>query len=375
MKASEKTKSVSGSAAVKELKRHNRPQTSTLQEDGYNLPSHDALAQLLPRYLASGGKAEVQEQNKPDTHRTHEAHHAHKRASLSRREFEDDPQMSKVNDLQTKELENYRAAMSKMAEDIILLRTQTVELEAENSRLRGDLSLHQDLGRDLLKDTDIDVMTKAEMSDRIASLKLKLASQTSEAAAQRDRIQQLQNELIRRNDGEKELLKLQRLHRQQEQLQQQHSSSAKMATLEATVKQQETVIEKLEKAFNTKIRRASRQSGDKRLAPKKPGGERGPRRAEVEAALAAENAGLRAELDRTRLQPPAVIIQQAKEALPLREKLSLLSRLEKAEARVQSLEAQLQQNCKVWGRQKQDMLNKLSERKQGLVHNSSLFNE
>ncbi|XP_029008350.1 coiled-coil domain-containing protein 33 isoform X2 [Betta splendens] len=283
--------------------------------------------------------------------------------------------MSKVNDLQTKELENYRAAMSKMAEDIILLRTQTVELEAENSRLRGDLSLHQDLGRDLLKDTDIDVMTKAEMSDRIASLKLKLASQTSEAAAQRDRIQQLQNELIRRNDGEKELLKLQRLHRQQEQLQQQHSSSAKMATLEATVKQQETVIEKLEKAFNTKIRRASRQSGDKRLAPKKPGGERGPRRAEVEAALAAENAGLRAELDRTRLQPPAVIIQQAKEALPLREKLSLLSRLEKAEARVQSLEAQLQQNCKVWGRQKQDMLNKLSERKQGLVHNSSLFNE
>lgn len=60
--------------------------------------------------------------------------------------------------------------MGKMAEDIILLRTQIVALEAENSQLRSDLSLHQDLGRDLLKDTDIDVMTKAEMYDQIGEL-------------------------------------------------------------------------------------------------------------------------------------------------------------------------------------------------------------
>lgn len=57
--------------------------------------------------------------------------------------------------------------MSKMAEDIIMLRTQVVTLEAQNSQLRIDLSLHQDLGRDLLDDTDIDVMTRAEISDRI----------------------------------------------------------------------------------------------------------------------------------------------------------------------------------------------------------------
>ena len=65
------------------------------------------------------------------------------------------------------EVENYRSAMSKMAEDIIALRTQVVTLEAENSQLRTDLSLQQDLGRDLLDDTDIDVMTKAEIADRI----------------------------------------------------------------------------------------------------------------------------------------------------------------------------------------------------------------
>lgn len=64
-------------------------------------------------------------------------------------------------------MENYRSALSKMAEDIILLRTQVVALEAENSQLRINYSLHRDLGRDLLVDTDIDVMTKAEIADCI----------------------------------------------------------------------------------------------------------------------------------------------------------------------------------------------------------------
>lgn len=54
-----------------------------------------------------------------------------------------------------------------MAEDIIALRTQVVTLEVENSQLRIDLSLHRDLGRDLLDDMDIDVMTKTEIADRI----------------------------------------------------------------------------------------------------------------------------------------------------------------------------------------------------------------
>ncbi|XP_031725545.1 coiled-coil domain-containing protein 33 [Anarrhichthys ocellatus] len=150
--------------------------------------------------------------------------------------------MAEITHLQTKEMENYRSAMSRMAEDIIALRTRVVTLEAENGQLRTDLSLQQDLGRDLLYDTDIDVMTKAEIADRIASLKFKLASETSKAASQRGRIQQLQNDLIKKNDSEKELLQLQRVHQlQPENLQHHHSHFAEMATLEVTVKQQEKV--------------------------------------------------------------------------------------------------------------------------------------
>uniref|UniRef100_A0A3Q1I5X0 Uncharacterized protein n=1 Tax=Anabas testudineus TaxID=64144 RepID=A0A3Q1I5X0_ANATE len=244
------------------------------------------------------------------------------------------------------EVENYRAAMRKMAEDIILLRTQIGALEAENSQLRSDLSLHQDLGQDLLSDTDIDVMTKAEMCDRISSLKFKLASETSKVASQRDRIQQLQNELIKKNDSEKELLKLQRIHRQQEQLQQHQNHSAKVASLEATVKQQEKVIEKMEKALDSKLRERNRQSGDKRLV-----------KDEIESALAAENARLREELERTRQQPPTVVIQQSAQVL-----LHIQATIN------------LEENSRLWGRQKQEMLTKLSEHSHGFVHTTVLRN-
>lgn len=57
---------------------------SQLQKDDYNLPSHDALAQILPDYLVSGGKTELQnathqEQKKPNINRTYKTHHPHKR--------------------------------------------------------------------------------------------------------------------------------------------------------------------------------------------------------------------------------------------------------------------------------------------------------
>ncbi|XP_037623988.1 coiled-coil domain-containing protein 33 isoform X1 [Sebastes umbrosus] len=353
--------------------------------DRYNLPSHDALAQILPNKTELQRAAQQEQErpaerpeatqaHKPNINHTYQVHHPHKRPPLH--DFEDDPHMAEITDLQTKEVENYRSAMSKMAEDIIALRTQVVTLEAENSQLRTDLSLQQDLGRDLLDDTDIDVMTKAEIADRMASLKFKLASETSKAVSQRDRIQQLQNDLIKKHDSEKELLKLQRVHQQQrEDLRHHQSHLAEMATLEATVKQQEKVIATMEKALDSKLREKYNQCADKRLVVKKQKGETGHRREEMESALAAENSRLRGELDRIRQQQPApVIIQQSaqtKEALPVKERLSLLNKLERAEARVQTLEAQLEENSKLWGRQKQEMLTKLSEHRHGFVRTST----
>ncbi|XP_047452329.1 coiled-coil domain-containing protein 33 isoform X2 [Mugil cephalus] len=278
--------------------------------------------------------------------------------------------MAKINDLQTKEVDNYRSAMSRMAEDIITLRTQVVTLETENSQLRSDLSLHQDLGRDLLKDTDIDVMTKAEIADRIATLKFKLASETSKTVSQRDRIQQLQNELIKKNDSEKELLELRKLHQKQREDPHHHQSClAKLATLEDTVKQQEKVIRNMEKALDSKLREGKKEGGEKKLLTKMQRGGTECKKEKMESALSAENVRLREELDRIRQQP--LVTQQPAQSLPLKDKLSLLNKLEKAEARVQTLEAQLEENAKVWGRQKQEMLTKLSEHRHGFVRTST----
>uniref|UniRef100_UPI0037E72115 coiled-coil domain-containing protein 33 n=1 Tax=Semicossyphus pulcher TaxID=241346 RepID=UPI0037E72115 len=351
-----------------------------LQKGAYNLPSHDALAQILPNYshFFKGAKTELHrdaqqvkkrpEVNKPNINHTYQIHHPHKRPPL--RDLEVDLHMAEISSLQTKEVENYRSAMSKMAEDIIVLRTQVVTLETENSQLRTDLSLHRDLGRDLLNDADIEAMTKADVSKCIASLKFKVASETSKAASQRGRIQQLQNDLIKKNDSERELLKLQRVHQQQrEDLQHHQSRLAKMATLEATVKQQEKVIEKMEKALDSKLRERNKQSGEKRLVGKKQRGETDKRKEEVESAQAAENS----RLDRIRQQPDAVILQQpeqTKDTLPLKERLSFLHKLEQAEARVQTLEAQLEENSKLWGKQKQEMMTKLSEQRHGFVQTS-----
>ncbi|KAF3854855.1 hypothetical protein F7725_022910 [Dissostichus mawsoni] len=260
------------------------------------------------------------------------------------------------------EVENYRSAMGKMAEDIIALRTQMVRLEAENSQLRSALSLQQDLGKDLI------IMLLLCSS---------LANETSKAASQRDRIQMLQNDLIKENDSEKELLKLQRVHQQQqEDLQRCHSPLAKMANLEATVKHQEKVIEKMEKALDSKlIEKTSKQTGDRRpLVNRQRVGGTDNRKEEIESALAAENSRLRGELDRIHQQPAPVIKQQSaqrKEALPVEERISLLSKMERAEARVQTLEAQLEENSNLWGREKQEMLTKLSEHRHGFVRTDS----
>ncbi|XP_029991453.1 coiled-coil domain-containing protein 33 [Sphaeramia orbicularis] len=352
------------------------------EKDGYNLPSHDALAQILPHYLM-GEKSVTQQEpaeragasqaSKRNINNTYQVHQPHKRPPLH--DFKDDPHMAQISDLQTKEVKNYRSAMSRMAEDIIALRTQVVALESENSQLRSDLSLHQDLGRNLLDDTDIDVMTKAEIADRIASLKFKLASETSKAASQRDRIHQLQNELIRKNDSEKELLKLKRIHQQQQRDLQRHQiHTEKLEILENTMKQQEKVIVKMEKALDGKLRANNKQNGDRTLAAKKQKGDADHRKEEIESALVAENSRLREELDRIRQQPAPVIIEhftQKGNTTPVSERLSLLNKLQKAEARVHILETQLEENAKLWGKHKQEMLTKLSEHRHGFVRKSS----
>uniref|UniRef100_A0A672K544 Coiled-coil domain containing 33 n=1 Tax=Sinocyclocheilus grahami TaxID=75366 RepID=A0A672K544_SINGR len=244
------------------------------------------------------------------------------------------------------ELENYRAAMHKMADDILALRSQVSALESENSQLRRDLSLHQDLT--LLDDTDTDVMTKSEIADRIgiipptSHISFKHIKISQGIVLMRIQVISLL-ELLQKNDIEKEFVQLQRAHQQQQAVLKKYQiRSGKISALEDTVRQQE-------KVFNAEELK----------------------RREIEPVLAAENSRLREELQRLRNLPPPVIIQQP--PFSDSEKLELLTQLARAEGRIQTLEQQLKENSRQWGKEKQEMLTRLSEYEHGFARTSTMI--
>nr|XP_021326368.1 coiled-coil domain-containing protein 33 isoform X2 [Danio rerio] len=350
--------------------------------DSYDFPSHDAISQILQEYLQlKSPKTQTRTESVPQKkansqlNRTFDVNLAHKSPPAS--DLKDESHNGEVSEHQTKELENYSAALHKMAEDMIGLRSQMRVLESENSDLRRELSLHQDLGRTLLDDTDVDVMTNTEIADRIASLKFKLSSESSKASAMKDRIQQLQNELIKKNDIEKEFVQLQRAHQQQQAvLKRYQTRDKKITALEDTVRQQEKVIEKMEKLLDANLKERRKGNSEKKKAAMKQKDEEEKRR-EIESVFVAENSRLREELDRLCNLPPPIIIQQPAQSLyqPFSdsEKLELLTQLARAEGQIQTLEQQLKENAKLWGKEKQEMLTRVSEYERGFARTSAMI--
>ncbi|XP_067327286.1 coiled-coil domain-containing protein 33 [Anolis sagrei] len=274
-----------------------------------------------------------------------------------------------VEEIPEEEPDNYRLALQKMADDIISLRRHIADLENENSALRRNLTVHEDVGRALFQDIDLDAMTKAEIVDRILSLKQKLSSGAREMARMKDRVQKLQNELIRKNDREKDLMMLQRAHQQQQMvLRKCQAKMAKMQALEGAVRQQEKVIERMERMLEGRMK--DRLKGTVHMSDLTQGAGVGDAWSkDLYSTLLMENTRLRDELGKSSFNSPIILQQQA---LPdvfsaSSEKLSLISKLEKAEARIQALEFQLEGSARKWGREKQDYSNRLLEQDLGFV--------
>ncbi|NWU53323.1 CCD33 protein, partial [Dromas ardeola] len=261
------------------------------------------------------------------------------------------------------EVGSYRLALKRMAGDLLSLRQHVTSLEVENECLRRSLASQEELGHTLLADHVAPAVA--------ATLKRTLAASTAEMRRLKDRIQQLQNELIRKNDREKDLVLLQRAHRQQQAaLRRCQEKVAKTKGLEETVQQQEKVIEVMERVLQKKLTRAGRSpekpAGHIPVAtPPHPTGE--ALSGEVYAALLAENHRLREELARPHHSLPP--IPPRPPALPGAfggaEKISLLAKLEEAQARGRVLERQLEEAARRWGREKQDLGTRLLEREHG----------
>lgn len=65
-----------------------------------------------------------------------------------------------------KELENYRAAVQKMGQDILALRQQIRELESNNSVLRRDLANYNDASKLMIESAELDGLTKPEIMSK-----------------------------------------------------------------------------------------------------------------------------------------------------------------------------------------------------------------
>ncbi|KAJ7417101.1 coiled-coil domain-containing protein 33 [Pitangus sulphuratus] len=238
------------------------PLHGQLHQDDTSLPAVDAMASILP------GKQPLP--------------HGEQRSQEI------------FGDRQELEVGSYRLALKRMAGDLLSLRRHVTSLEVENGHLRCSLASQQELGHSLLHDDDLDVMTREELLDRLgvwwgggrqvetggpppwspgqvarmwrgvrlaATLKHKLVASTAEMRRLKDRVQQLQNELIRKNDREKELVLLQRAHRlQQAMLRRCQDKVAKAKGLEETVQQQEKVIEVMERVLQEKLAGAGRST-------------------------------------------------------------------------------------------------------------------
>nr|XP_048280138.1 coiled-coil domain-containing protein 33 isoform X2 [Myodes glareolus] len=316
------------------------------------------------------------------------------------------------------EMNNYQRAMQKMAEDILALRKQTNILEEENRTLRSHLT-QQSLEEE---------QSRAEEENLGVSMKQRLLLSELDIKRLRDRVQHLQNELIRKNDREKELLLLYQAQQPQAaQLKRYQDKLQKMKSLEDTVRHQEKVIEKMEQVLEERLRERKESAPSSRPQGKPNVGEPAPQAfpmfttsgihlgptgenvaVDLYSILLAENTRLRAELEKNRQQPAPIILQQqalpvdprelgaggdlaerlrdtngpghskCTETLPAQDllggtsdKFNLLAKLEQAQSRILSLENQLEDSARHWAREKQNLAIRLQEQQHGFGHPSN----
>ncbi|GFR81182.1 coiled-coil domain-containing protein 33-like [Elysia marginata] len=227
-----------------------------------------------------------------------------------------------VLDQQMRDLENYRTAVQRMGQDILTLRQQVRTLEGDNSQLRLNANQHEDSRKLLIDSSDLERLAKPEILSRYVSLRQKLASQTSELKDYKTKVQKLQNELIKKNDKEKDYLRMSHAHAsQQELLQRLQDKVQKLRKLEDTCRKQEKVIEKMEAVLH-RLRREKSNKGNVN--------------SDMNNVLAEENARLRQQLEDLKDQLAKAGVGGGEDM----EKLELYQALERAEGRIMSLEKQ-----------------------------------
>ncbi|XP_045214999.2 coiled-coil domain-containing protein 33-like isoform X2 [Mercenaria mercenaria] len=317
-------------------------------KDG-DMPSYNAMEQVLPDYqyifqpgegAPDGAKSPTRKVPGPSTSKIPAAGNDGE---------ELDKNSMILLEYQSKDLQHHREAVHKMGSDIITLRTQLRDLEGVNSNLRRDLAHYNDASRLMVDSAELDGLSKAEVLSRYAAIKHSLSTQTVDLKTYKDRLQKVQNELIKKNDQEKAFLKIQKAHASQQLvIQRLQDKLRKMKKLEEACKKQENVISQMEKVLEKHHRERGRYQKDKASQ-------------DANEVLLQENKRLREQIDELRIQ----IRNSGGNAGDDLEKMELYQALEKAEGRIASLENQLAQNSRDWGKERAGLNLRLNEAEHG----------
>ncbi|XP_052782992.1 coiled-coil domain-containing protein 33-like isoform X2 [Mya arenaria] len=259
-------------------------------------------------------------------------------------------------DHQTQELGNYRDAVHKMGSDIITLRGQVQALENVNGSLRRDLANYNDASRLMVDSAELDGLSKPDILARYAAIKQTLSTQTTDLKVYKDKLQKSQNDLIKKNDVEKEYLKLKNsVKTQQGQMLKLQERLKKLKKLEEACKKQESVIQQMEKVLEKHHRDRSRYQKDKASQ-------------DANEVLLQENKRLREQIEELRIQ----LRTSGGNPNDDLEKMELYQALEKAEGRIAALENQLAENARTWGKERASLNLKLNEAEHGFGRSAGM---
>lgn len=250
---------------------------------------------------------------------------------------QNDQALMNLLDSQQREIDSYRQAMKRMGEEVVQLQDALSRLEVDNSRLRQQANAYEDTTRAMVTDVKLEGMSKAELLDKYVTLKRSLSKQVTETANYREKLFHAQNDLIKHNDREKQYLDEQGSHASQGRLLQERQDRVKK--LELACREQEKALEKMDRALKRKL--ASEQGQGVRF-------KEGTDSAE-NAALSAENARLKAEVEHLK----AISTSDSRGgSSDEAEKLKMQFMLERTESRVSSLERELLEKAREWGKEK-----------------------
>ena len=145
----------------------------------------------------------------------------------------------------------YFEAIDKLGDNIHQLREENARLQQDNGFLQGQLvqlvTLQSDFHTNSETRKELESLSKIDLIHKILSLQVAVESETKQKEKYQEKVLRLQNELLSRNDLEKEFITLQEAHKEQQELVQVLQRKVeKYYQCYKTNLQQEEIIHKLE---------------------------------------------------------------------------------------------------------------------------------